>query len=138
MVRDLLLFLWQLPQVLLGGVVMLWFYITGKIKNNLEVNDNSETRAVACLLKSSSKKAFTLGWYIFVYDGYTESEVSKRDKVIIHELGHVIQSEKLGWFYLLIIAIPSLLFTGISPRIASKMYFETWANKLTKGYVRIG
>ena len=71
-----------------------------------------------------------MGELIFLYDGYSDEELRKKD--IKHEYGHSIQSVKLGWLYIMAIAIPSLLVTGIEPGIAKKCYFEKWANELVK------
>lgn len=59
-------------------------------------------------------------------------------RVMAHEAGHCAQSEKLGWLYIPIIAIPSLLHNlyikivrlfGKDPNYYT-FYTEKWANEL--------
>lgn len=51
-----------------------------------------------------------------------------------HEYGHTLQSRYLGWFYLLVIGIPSLLwaafYRGELRGYYTKFYTERWADKL--------
>lgn len=79
----------------------------------------------------------SLGDYIIFSDTYSLSLNSFK-----HEYGHSIQSDKLGWFYLLIIGLPSFI-GNIYDRIAHKHWsrkarckwyynqpWEKWADKL--------
>ena len=90
-----LLFLWQLPQNLVA-IIMLPFI--GKLR----------------LIKYEN--------YCFVFEGrfmnggislgnfiYLSKYSSQRETSIAHELGHVKDSHLFGWFYLLIIGLPSIL-----------------------------
>ena len=93
--KFILLFLWQLPQNLLA-IVMIPFM--GKLKF---VKYDNYCYAFEVINMPS---AISLGSFI-----YLSAYHAKRETVIGHEYGHVIQSHKLGWLYLLVIGIPSLL-----------------------------
>lgn len=56
---------------------------------------------------------------------------------IKHEYGHTLQSKHLGWLYLLVIGLPSLIWARCFGRYRKKtgasyyaFYTESWANKL--------
>ena len=60
-----------------------------------------------------------------------------RDKTIYHELGHCRQSMYLGWLYLIVIGIPSIVWAGLYGKVIKpttngyyKFYTEKWADKL--------
>ena len=59
------------------------------------------------------------------------------ENYIRHEYGHTIQSKYLGWFYLLVIGLPSLIWAGCFEGYRKKkkisyysFYTEKWADKL--------
>lgn len=73
------------------------------------------------------------GDYIFVLPNST-------DKSLKHELGHSYQSQLLGWLYIPVVAIPSILHNLVH-YIAYKLgkewdyysfYTEKWADKLVE------
>ena len=112
-------YLWQLPQNIIGKIVL---KITkaqpGCIYNGTEVYTWSRGGGIS------------LGKYIFVPANANEDYVK-------HEYGHSIQSKYLGWFYLLIIGLPSLLWAGLGKAYRKKhnvsyysFYTEAWADKL--------
>ena len=77
--------------------------------------------------------SFSLGDYFFAFPDSPE-------EVLRHELGHSYQSQLLGWLYIPVIAIPSVLH-NLYCRIARKMgykpdyysfYTEKWADKLVE------
>ena len=54
-----------------------------------------------------------------------------------HEFGHTLQSQKLGWLYLFIIGIPSIIWAGCFEGYRKKhnisyytFYTEQWADRL--------
>ena len=60
-----------------------------------------------------------------------------RDNTVYHELGHCRQSMYLGWLYLIVIGIPSIVWAGLYGSIIKpttngyyKFYTEKWADKL--------
>lgn len=77
-----------------------------------------------------------MGDYIFVLPNST-------DKSLKHELGHSYQSQLLGWLYIPVVAIPSILHNLVH-YIAYKLgkewdyysfYTEKWADKLVEKLV---
>lgn len=128
--KKLLLWLWQLPQNIIGTVYS-WF--TYKLSDPFTYNDHQQAYIY---LNPSGGGSVTLGQYIFMgqyHWNYT------RDKVLHHEYGHVIQSQYLGWLYLPVIGLSSLgwvFYRRIQHyfNIPRKDYYsfwtESWANKL--------
>ena len=122
---QILLILWQLPQCLVG-LVMLPFL--GKLRLVRYTN--------YCWAFEAEKMAggISLGCFIFLskYSG-------KKETTIRHEYGHVKQSHMLGWLYLIVIGLPSILnamfgFTDCY----HDFYPEAWANKLMGLKVKYG
>lgn len=71
-----------------------------------------------------------LGEYIFIPKGANETYLK-------HERGHQKQSYILGWFYLLVIGIPSMVWNACFDWYRKKynksyysFYTESWADKL--------
>lgn len=125
MIKKILLTLWQLPQILVGRcavAIMLPFasrkgeevtyYYTDKLKGG---------------------RAVTLGDVVLMAEYYytrPESEVHR------HEAGHAIQSKILGWLYLPIVGLCSVIHAifhkdeyGHDYR---EFWTEKWADKLAK------
>ena len=94
-IKFILLFLWQLPQNIVALIMMPFL---GKMKL---IRYSHYAYAFECL---KMRGAISLGNFIFL-----DRICSDKDEDIWHEYGHVIQSHKLGWLYLLVIGIPSLL-----------------------------
>ena len=98
---KLIKILWQLPQNLLGLIIKIIckapLYTTYK-----------EAKVYTWKLRGG----ISLGQYIFlpykdesVEDFYVQQDIK-------HEYGHCIQSQYLGWLFLLIIGLPSLIWAG--------------------------
>jgi hypothetical protein len=124
-VKKILLYVWQLPQHLLG---LLLIKITGACKTN-----SFFSPAEACVYRQSKYKGWgiSLGRYIILHDYYdTDTEY--------HELGHSVQSVWFGPLYLLAIGIPSALFNNLwdrlfhkkwAPEKRLKWYYSRWPEK---------
>lgn len=117
--KNTLLFLWQLPQNLVGLLLRLIYK---------GYDDKTNGIIVRRSLKMSG--GISLGRYIIVNQ-------FSRDKTINHEIGHCKQSMYLGWLYLLVIGIPSIVWAGLYGSIIKpttngyyKFYTEKWADKL--------
>ena len=127
--KKILLYIWQLPQNILGLICMLFLLPTEKIKNT----------GYATVYKSKKMSGgISLGEYAFV------SEINSRyEDTINHEgVGHPKQSQILGPFYLIVIGLPSIIWTQVYGSIVKeskngyyKFYTEKWADKLA-GIVR--
>lgn len=84
--KNILLYLWQLPQNILGLLVILF----------------SNAHKTADVWYTSRRFGVSLGKYIILWENSTITSVK-------HEKGHQKQSLYLGWLYLLIIGLPSAL-----------------------------
>ena len=111
--------IWQLPQNIAGYIVL------------------KVTKAYpGCAYKDAvvfpwyRKDGISLGKYIFVPPTVDLDYVK-------HEYGHTIQSKRLGWLYLFVIGIPSIVWAGCFKSYRKKhnvsyysFYTEKWADKL--------
>lgn len=129
--KKILLFLWQLPQNVLGLLVYLV-----NIKSVRKVYDSS-LNVWFYSAKHVSDRGLSLGKFIFLdSDNYTSLNS------IRHERGHQKQSLYLGWLYLLVIGLPSLIRNIMNRTVHKKWsaerkykwyyghYPERWADKL--------
>ena len=121
-VWGLILWIWQLPQNIVG---ILYRYVA-TISNN--VSDSKEYKVYFKV----SRGSVSLGKYIFVY-----TNTSNLSRTIQHEVGHYRQSCILGPFYLIVIGIPSITWAALHSYIPYfkrysyyDFYTEKWANKL--------
>lgn len=117
--KRYILYLWQLPQHLIALLLRLIYK-----GNDSEYN--------GCIVRRSVylKGGISLGKYIIVNQWFREIDIK-------HEYGHSIQSRYLGWLYLLVVGLPSLLWAmmyGRAIRLSYngyyKFYTEKWADKL--------
>jgi hypothetical protein len=113
--KDFLLALWQLPQNLLG---ILWLLINGMFTSCYVINSFD---GVFVFKVGFQKGAVSLGRYIFVDEYY-------KNKTIQHEHGHCIQSRYLGWLYLPIIGLPSIIWACIY-KYTNKDYYWFYTEK---------
>lgn len=98
-VVNFFLAIWQLPQIIVGFVMLAVFRNRTKYtnpNNGITVwNINSgRVFGTAC---------FSTGPIIITCEGVSEDTLK-------HETGHSLSSIKLGWFYHIIISIPSICF----------------------------
>ena len=126
-----LLYLWQLPQNLLGLIIYLV-----NIKSVRRVYDSS-LNVWFYFARHVSDTGISLGKYIFLdSDNYTSLNS------IRHERGHQKQSLYFGWLYLLLVGLPSLVRNIMNRTLHKKWsierrhkwyyghYPERWADKL--------
>lgn len=116
-VAGILLYIWQLPQNLLGLLFLL--VLTGETRHRLG--------SIRFYFLDSFPGGITLGEYIIVG--------TRQQLTVRHEFGHVRQSRMLGWLYLIVIGLPSALWALLGERIApGKSYYwfytERWADRL--------
>ncbi|MBP3201282.1 MAG: hypothetical protein J6M39_06505 [Lachnospiraceae bacterium] len=127
--KKVLLYIWQLPQNLLGLILLLFYRKEQKFNYKDGVNFY-ETPEMPT--------GISLGQYVIVRNRYYIDNLK-------HEYGHTKQSKYLGWFYLIIIGLPSLIGNLIDRIVltnilhwpynkSSKWYYnlpwEKWADKL--------
>lgn len=124
-IKNFILWLWQFPQNYLA------FLVWGCLGLSASYSRSYNGRHVICSRYIIS--SFSLGDYIFTFPISPE-------KIIKHELGHCYQSQLLGWLYIPVIAIPSILHNLVH-YIAYKLgkewdyysfYTEKWADKLVE------
>lgn len=112
------LYLWQLPQNLVGLVYMII------LKGEKVILDQRRT---CFYIAPTMSGGVSFGRYVFL-----SKESGSVEAAYDHEFGHCIQSRILGPLYLLIVGIPSGLHCLLHDE--SKNYYdfwtEKWANKL--------
>lgn len=120
---NVLLYLWQLPQNILGWILYIYF---GGNRKEVSISDDI---SVYLIRSNRQKNGISLGKYIIVNQFFSKADIA-------HEMGHCRQSLYLGWFYLLVIGLPSIIWAlwwnqcrGID---YSSFYTEKWADKLGK------
>lgn len=118
---TIILTIWQLPQCLIGAII--WTVCQIKKRKSKVYNER-------ILIEWGLYSGLSLGYFIFVHE--TASENTKR-----HEYGHTKQSQYLGWFYLLVIGLPSIIWAGCFGKYRARhgvsyysFFCEEWADKL--------
>ena len=99
--KNILLYLWQLPQNIVGAIMSL-------IKPVYVEHYDGEK----VTFSSAMPSGISLGKYIIVYNGLHRYDW-KNENTFKHEYGHALQSRMLGWFYLLVIGLPSPMWRDI-------------------------
>lgn len=120
---TILMFFHQLPQTLLG--LFLTFYYKGEI-----VQWKINGLIVTVIFTKKISGSVSLGQLVFVNENAGMNTVH-------HEFGHCIQSQYLGWLYLIVIGLPSIIWAFIHTYCKwfqkwsyYSFYTEKWANKL--------
>lgn len=123
--KKVLLWLWQLPQNLIG------FILTRSYLASIENKCNDSSLVWVYYKKSFFKSGISLGNYIILDRTYIS--YAGLDNTINHEHGHQKQSLYLGPLYLIVIGLPSI-FGNILRRLFVfdyyKLPWEAWADKL--------
>lgn len=125
---NIVLFLWQLPQNLLG--LLLSIILGYEIKIDF-LGHCHHLPASLLFFNSRIKGGISLGRYIIMTCRYLTDHNSW-----YHERGHSIQSIILGPLYLLVIGLPSLLWAAFyrnneaDPNGYYRFFTEKWADKL--------
>ena len=118
--KNILLYIWQLPQNLVGLLVV----------SHLWPVPNVRFRGEMICYSERMRGGISLGRYIILSRHYLEGDGDTE----LHEYGHALQSRYLGPFYLIVIGLPSLLWAwwwnedrGVS---YYSFYTERWADIL--------
>ena len=125
---NFLLWLWQFPQ---NYIAFLVYSCLGYL-----CYYGKEYYGRHVIYSNYIASSFSLGDYIFALPNST-------DKSLKHELGHSYQSQLLGWLYIPVIVIPSVLhnlYCGIVRKMGYRpnyysFYTEKWADKLVEKLV---
>jgi len=116
--KQTLLYLWQLPQNLLGLALLA---IYGFVYS-LDFND------AGVFLSERMQGAISLGHYVIVRKGQATPTT------LMHEWGHCRQSLYLGPLYLVVIGLPSILHAWWWNKERGASYYafftERWADRL--------
>ena len=119
-IKNFLLIIWQLPQIIVGRLVLCF----------VGIDDVDLINGKLVVYSRVIRGGISLGGVIIMDIRYHD----KKDIDEKHEWGHTLQSRYLGWFYLLVIGIPSILwaafYKGDSLGYYTKFYTERWADKL--------
>ena len=117
-----LLFLWQLPQNIIALCIKPFFK---------ECELLSYDNYCYCYKIKGMAGGISLGSFSFISKYITDDPA-----IVAHEvIGHGTQSHILGWLYLIVIGIPSFIWSKIYKSIGYKgqyniFYTEKWANKI--------
>jgi hypothetical protein len=117
----ILLFIWQLPQNIIGLLFLIYFLIRG------DLQFISYKKMCWAFVSKYMSGGISLGSFAFV-SPYN----AKKDAVIMHEQeGHTFDSKVFGPLYLFIIGIPSIIWAwlGDKNKCYYSFYTEKWANK---------
>lgn len=112
----ILLYLWQLPQNIVGLVFLLYF----KIFHGATLID--QTKWSAAYSSKGMAGGISLGAYCFL----SESQARRKENIAHELLGHTPQSRLLGPLYLIVIGIPSLLNATFD---FTKCYFDFFTER---------
>ena len=127
--KKILLFLWQLPQNILG-LFLLFLNLPSMIKKNMADVDYFE-------VKHLFGSGISLGHFIII-----DKDQKISEETVKHEHGHQIQSLYLGPLYLIVIGLPSIMgnifgrfiCVGKTRKEMIEWYYsqpwEAWADKL--------
>lgn len=129
--KFILLYIWQLIQNIIGLLVINYYK-----PQRVHTLDNG----VKIYYSHKMTGGLSLGNYCLVNTGHYRKDINeslKRDTVRHNAIGHVKQSRLLGPLYLLIVGIPSLIWTILYGPIIKptkngyyKFYTEKWADSL--------
>ena len=132
--KRVLLYIWQLPQHLLALIIL------KLVNRGVSIKEKWFGHYVYYVKHGVFNCGVSLGNYIILYNDLKLN--NKTITVIKHEIGHSKQSLFFGWFYLLLVGLPSIC-NNITDRLFHKKwdyekrynwyysrYPEKWADKL--------
>ncbi len=125
MMKLLVTFIWQLPQNLVG-LLLIWWYGRKRVQRS----GGGLKETVMIWTVKGMPGAISLGNIVLMSPACRDNM-----QTVCHELGHCKQSVILGPLYLIVIGLPSLLWAVTHHHIAQKrsyywFYTERWADRL--------
>ena len=124
--KNFIFSIWELPQNIAGAIVKKTFNATPYT-----------TYKEAKVYSWNIGGGMSLGRYIFVPFKRMKPTAFYPAQMIKHEYGHTKQSKILGWFYLPVIGLPSLIWALCFVKYREKtgksyysFYTEKWDDKL--------
>ena len=109
--KEILLYIWQLPQNLLGLFVMI-FVIPHYSKEKY--------KGITYVISEKMSGGISLGNYVILSKDLKNKNISS--KTWDHEYGHTRDSRIFGPLYLIIIGLPSLIWAGLYGKIIKPSY----------------
>ena len=117
-----LLYLWQLPQVIVSLFLLIFLHDVSRYTND-------HTGMTVWKVEHSFRACWSMGPFVFIAR-------KQPDRIYRHETGHSVQSLYLGLFFLIVVGIPSAILYEI--RRSQKKdndwyhshYPENWADNL--------
>lgn len=109
-----ILYLWQLPQNILGMLFLL--FVRGEERHSLDGIDFYYAKGFA--------GGISLGKYIILGEYYEED--------VKHEYGHCIQSRRWGWLFLPVVGLCSLVWAGLYGNLIQEThngYYKFWTER---------
>lgn len=122
---NFLRILWELPQSLLG-FILFQVYSVGCHCMEAPYGD------VRILYSERMRGGISLGRFIILPWKYRYNSSSYVRDAISHEYGHTRQSLYLGWLYLIVIGLPSLLWAwahSTFKRLQEISYYDFYTEK---------
>lgn len=113
-IKEVLLYLWQLPQNLLGLLFLL--FIRGEERHSLA--------GISFYFSDSFPGGISLGQYIIYGEKWEDG--------VRHEFGHSIQSKRWGWLYLPVVGLCSLTWAGLYGTLIKETlngYYKFWTER---------
>ena len=124
--KEILLYIWQLPQNLLGLIMMLFM---------MPYTSKEKYKGITYVVSKKMSGGISLGNYVILSELYKDKNINQ--KTWNHEWGHTRDSRMFGPLYLIAIGLPSLiwawLYGSIIPRTCNgyyKFYTEKRADRL--------
>lgn len=131
LIKQIGLYIWQLPQNLLGLILIMFYRPKHKhtMDNGIEIH-----------YSSTMLGGISLGKYAIVNANHYRKDIKdslKRDTVRHEAIGHTKQSRIFGPLYLIIIGLPSITWAGMYGTIVKRttngyyrFWTEAWADKI--------
>lgn len=124
--KEILLYIWQLPQNLLGLIMLLFMkpYVS-----------KEKYKGITYVVSKKMSGDISLGNYVILSNSYKDK--NRYQKVWNHEWGHTRDSKIFGPLYLIAIGLPSLIWAWMYGTIVKpttngyyKFYTEKRADRL--------
>lgn len=127
---NFLRLLWELPQCLLGFILFQFYGVDCQCME-------APYGDVRILYTERMRGGISLGRFIILPWKYRYNSSSDVRDTISHEYGHTRQSLYLGWLYLIVIGLPSLLWAWAHSTFKRlrevdyySFYTERWADDI--------
>jgi hypothetical protein len=111
MIKKILLYIWQLPQNIIGLIMLLFlkpYILKEKYKD------------ITYVVSEKMSGGISLGNYVILSKSYKDKNISH--KTWDHEWGHTRDSRMFGPLYLIIIGLPSLIWAWLYGSIIKPTY----------------